>query len=103
MSHTLTCLDMQLSPITSCLIAWELIALVQKLSCALEMVSTWTCEINIPYLHIRVAVSQFHASYLGGDWVRRYPGSRQENLMRTAERVRVERCPWSNESKSVVG
>ena len=51
-------------------------------TCALETIHTWTYEINISYMHVRVTRNQFNACYLETDWVKRLgyqcPGSHVE-------------------------
>ena len=48
---------------------------INKSACALETIHTWTCEINVAYLHVYVTPNQFNACYLERDWVRICPGS----------------------------
>ena len=49
-----------------------------KSASVLETTHTWTCEINIANLHVRVPTNEFNACYLERDWVRRCPGSHDE-------------------------
>ena len=74
----------------------------QKSSCALQIIQTKTCDINIAYMHVPVTPNQFNACYLERDWVRRCPGSHEETSTRPTESVHKERYLGSNESTSML-